>query len=108
VTDAYFLFAYPFLLDVPGYKVQAAPLPDSERDANLKMLQFISAETVARRMESQPGIWMHASGVTFRVHGESAAASRVNGRRRSILLDIAADCIPFLEAIKRSASWTPA
>src|SRR5690348_4585787 len=46
VTDAYFLFAYPFLLDVPGYKVRAAPLPDSERDANLKMLQFISEQTV--------------------------------------------------------------
>ena len=60
VTDAYFLFAYPFLLDLPGYKVRAAPLPDSERDANLKMLQFISAETVARGMEFQLGIWMHA------------------------------------------------
>src|SRR5690349_6749231 len=30
VTDAYFLFAYPFLLDVPGYKVRAAHLSDAE------------------------------------------------------------------------------
>src|SRR6516225_9186097 len=28
VTDAYFLFAYPFFLDVPGYKVRAVSLPD--------------------------------------------------------------------------------
>ena len=27
VTDAYFLFAYPFLLDVPGYRVRVPQLP---------------------------------------------------------------------------------
>jgi len=35
VTDAYFLFTYPFLLDVPGYKVRVPQLPDQERDRNL-------------------------------------------------------------------------
>ena len=60
VTDAYFLFAYPFLLDVPGYKVRVPQLPAAERDSNLAMLQFISSETVARGMEFQLGIWMHA------------------------------------------------
>ena len=59
VTDAYFLFAYPFLLDVPGYSVRAKPLPDSERDSNLQMLKFISEQTVARGMEFQLGLWMH-------------------------------------------------
>ncbi len=59
VTDAYFLFAYPFLLDVPGYKVHVPQLPDSERDRNLEMLQFISQQTVARGIEFQLGIWMH-------------------------------------------------
>ena len=29
VTDAYFLFPYPFLLSVPGYNVRAAGLPDA-------------------------------------------------------------------------------
>ena len=48
VTDAYFLFAYPFLLSVPGYNVRAANLPDAERDRNLEMLKFISEQTVAR------------------------------------------------------------
>ncbi len=59
VTDAYFLFSYPFLIDVPGYKVRAPQLPDKERDANLEMLKFISEQTVARGMEFQLGLWMH-------------------------------------------------
>jgi len=59
VTDAYFLFAYPFLLDVPGYHVRAANLPDAERDRNLAMLKFISDETAARGLHFQLGVWMH-------------------------------------------------
>jgi hypothetical protein len=59
VTDAYFLFAYPFLLKVPGYGVRATPLPDAERDSNLQMLRFISEQTVASGMEFQLGLWMH-------------------------------------------------
>jgi hypothetical protein len=59
VTDAYFLFAYPFFLAVPGYNVRAANLPDAERDRNLEMLKFISEQTVARGIEFQLGIWMH-------------------------------------------------
>ncbi len=59
VTDAYFLFAYPFLLSVPGYDVRAAGLADAERDRNLEMLKFISGETAARGMQFQLGIWMH-------------------------------------------------
>ncbi|MGF7078782.1 hypothetical protein [Mucilaginibacter sp. UYCu711] len=59
VTDAYFLFAYPFLLSVPGYNVHVPQLPDAERDQNLKMLKFISEQTVARGMEFCLGIWMH-------------------------------------------------
>ncbi len=59
VTDAYFLFAYPFLLSVPGYDVRVPHLPDAERDRNLEMLRFISEQTVARGMDFQLGIWMH-------------------------------------------------
>src|SRR5258708_12764025 len=59
VTDAYFLFSYPFLLAVPGYNVRVPQLPDAERDQNLKMLQFISEQTVARGMQFQLGLWMH-------------------------------------------------
>lgn len=60
VTDAYFVFSYPFLLSVPGYQVRVPQLPDAERDRNLDMLRFISEQTVARGMEFQLGIWMHA------------------------------------------------
>ncbi|HWB97386.1 MAG TPA: hypothetical protein VG672_11800, partial [Bryobacteraceae bacterium] len=59
VTDAYFLFAYPFLLAVPGYQVKAAPLADAERERNLAMLRSISEQTSARGMEFQLGLWMH-------------------------------------------------
>lgn len=59
VTDAYFLFAYPFLLSVPGYNVRVPQLPIAERDRNLEMLRFISEQTVARGMRFQLGIWMH-------------------------------------------------
>ncbi|MFB3776965.1 MAG: hypothetical protein ACE141_05115 [Bryobacteraceae bacterium] len=59
VTDGYFLFAYPFLLSVPGYNVRVPQLPDAERDRNLEMLKFISEQTVARGLQFQLGIWMH-------------------------------------------------
>jgi hypothetical protein len=59
VTDGYFLFAYPFLLSVPGYNVRVPELPDAERDQNLDMLRFISEQTVARGIQFQLGLWMH-------------------------------------------------
>ncbi len=59
VTDAYFLFAYPFLLPVAGYNVRAANLPDAERDRNLETLRFISEQTVSHGLQFQLGLWMH-------------------------------------------------
>lgn len=59
VTDSYFIFAYPFLLAVPGYNVRAVNLPDSERDHNLEMLQYISQQAVAHGIDFQLGIWTH-------------------------------------------------
>jgi hypothetical protein len=59
VTDAYFLFAYPFLLSVPGYDVRVPQLPDAERDRNLEMLRFVARQTVTRGLDFQLGLWMH-------------------------------------------------
>jgi hypothetical protein len=59
VVDAYLLFAYPFLLSVPGYKVRALNLPDAERDHNLEMLRFISHEAAAHGLDFQLGLWTH-------------------------------------------------
>jgi hypothetical protein len=59
VKDAYFLFAYPFLVSPPGYSVRAAKLPDDERDRNLETLQFISSQAVAHGIDFQLGIWTH-------------------------------------------------
>jgi hypothetical protein len=59
VTDSYLLFAYPFLLSVPGYNVRAVNLPDEERDRNLETLRYISAQCVAHGIDFQLGIWTH-------------------------------------------------
>ncbi len=59
VTDAYFLFAYPFFLSIPGYQVRAVNLPDAERGRNLETLRFISDQAAAHGLEFQLGIWMH-------------------------------------------------
>jgi hypothetical protein len=59
VTDAYFVFSYPFLLAVPGYDVRVPQLPDAERDRNLEMLRFIARETTTRGLQFQLGLWMH-------------------------------------------------
>jgi hypothetical protein len=60
VRDAYFYFAYPFLLDVPGYSVRVAGLSDSERDKNLESLRFIGEEATAVGLHFQLALWTHA------------------------------------------------
>ena len=75
VTDSYFYFAYPFLLDVPGFKVRAAGLSEAERDNNLETLRFISEETAARGLQFQLGLWTHqyefedSPHVNYRIEG---------------------------------------
>ncbi|HUO97182.1 MAG TPA: hypothetical protein VMU01_00855 [Rhizomicrobium sp.] len=59
VADPYLLFAYPFLLDVPGYDVKVTNLPDAERDRNLAALRFIGEQTAAHGLDFQLGLWMH-------------------------------------------------
>ncbi len=74
VTDDYLHFPYPYLVDVPGYSVQVlqlrspegaalpspVPISAAERARNFEMLQFIAAETAARGLHFQLGIWTHA------------------------------------------------
>jgi hypothetical protein len=60
ITDAYLHFAYPFLLDVPGYDVRATNVTAAERDANLERLRFISDAAAARGLHFQLGLWTHA------------------------------------------------
>jgi hypothetical protein len=74
VTSDYLHFPYPYLVDVPGYdvrvvqlaapdgKVLAAPVPLSaaERERNLEALRFVAAQTAARGLHFQLGIWTHA------------------------------------------------
>lgn len=60
IQDAYFYFAYPFFLKVPGYSVKVVGLPEEEREKNLAMLRFISDEASARGLHFQLGLWTHA------------------------------------------------
>ena len=75
VTDDYFHLPYPYLIDVPGYpdvrvmQLAAADgsrlatpveISKAERDKNFEMLRYIAAETAARGLHFQLGIWTHA------------------------------------------------
>jgi hypothetical protein len=72
VTGDYLHFPYPYLVEVPGYNVRVVrltneageqnlpPFSAEEREKNLQALQFIAAETKARGLEFQLGIWTHA------------------------------------------------
>lgn len=75
ITDDYFHFAYPFLVDVPGYNVRVVPLSAQERDRNLETLRFISDETAARGLQFHLGLWTHA----YEWHDSPHAAHRVEG-----------------------------
>jgi hypothetical protein len=59
VTDAYFVFAYPFFVSPLGYQVRAVNLPDAERDRNLEMLKYISEQAAAFNLDFQLGLWTH-------------------------------------------------
>lgn len=60
IRDAYFYFAYPFFLEVPGYSVKVVGLSEEEREANLAMLRFISDSASDRGLHFQLGLWTHA------------------------------------------------
>lgn len=60
IRDAYFYFAYPFLLSVPGYDVRVPGLPEAERQKNLDMLKFVSDAAAARGLHFQLGLWTHS------------------------------------------------
>jgi hypothetical protein len=71
VTGDYLHFPYPYLLDVPGYHVTITPpLAAGERQKNLDTLKFIAAETGARGLDFQLGIWTHAWAWTDSPHSD--------------------------------------
>lgn len=60
IRDAYFYFAYPFFLSVPGYEVRVPGLPKAAREENLHMLRFVSEKAAARGLHFQLGLWTHS------------------------------------------------
>ncbi len=89
VTSDYLHFPYPYLVDVPGYDVRVmqlaaadgtvlpVPVPFSgrERQMNLAALKFIAAQTAARGLHFQLGIWTHA----YQWTDSSKAYHRIEG-----------------------------
>ncbi|HET7771578.1 MAG TPA: hypothetical protein VFN74_22590, partial [Chloroflexota bacterium] len=59
VRDSYLYFAYPFLIDVPGFSIHATHLPAAERDSNLDTLRWISDACAQRGLDFQLGLWTH-------------------------------------------------
>jgi len=57
LSDVYLHFAYPFLVDLPGYPIHVEGLPEIERQQNLDALRFIGREAARRGLEFQLGLW---------------------------------------------------
>ena len=57
ITDVYFYFPYPFLLDLDGYGVRVKELSAEEREANLETLKFIGREAARRGLDFQLALW---------------------------------------------------
>ncbi len=57
ITDSYFHFPFPFIIDVPGYAVRAEGISVEERQKNLETLQFIGDEATAAGLDFYIGIW---------------------------------------------------
>ena len=95
VADSYLLFAYPFLVAVPGFDVRVTNLPDAERERNLATLRFVSDAAAARGLEFQLGIWMHG----YRLADSPRARYVVEGLTPATH---AAYCGAALEAVLRA------
>ncbi|RVU39559.1 hypothetical protein EOI86_10130 [Hwanghaeella grinnelliae] len=57
ISDVYFHFAYPFLVQVPGHNVEAEGLTAAEREKNLDTLRFIAAEARRRGLSFHLALW---------------------------------------------------
>jgi hypothetical protein len=60
VADSYFLFAYPFFLEVPGYSVEVSGISADERGENLASLKLASREAARRGIAFHLGLWTHS------------------------------------------------
>jgi hypothetical protein len=57
ITDVYFYFPYPYLLQLDGFDIDVKELSEEERNSNLEMLKFIGREAKRRGLEFQLALW---------------------------------------------------
>jgi hypothetical protein len=57
ISDVYFYFPYPYLLEMPGYGIAVREISPEERDQNLETLKFIARETARRGIDFHLGLW---------------------------------------------------
>lgn len=61
VRDNYLCFAYPFLVEVPGWdQVRVEGVGEDDRRRNLEALRYASDEAARRGIHFQLGLWNHA------------------------------------------------
>lgn len=57
ITEAYFYFPYPFLMDVPGHSVNVAGISAEEKARNIEIVRFVGREAARRGLEFQLALW---------------------------------------------------
>jgi hypothetical protein len=57
ISDVYFYFPYPFLLEMPNYPVAVKELSTNEINFNLETLKFIAKETTRRGIDFHLALW---------------------------------------------------
>ena len=94
VVDNYFCFAYPFLIDVPGYDISIANVDAGERAANLAALRYIGEQCERRGIDFQLGLWNHSLHVDL---GEAGTVRyRIAGLAESGVAEYVSEALPLL------------
>ena len=92
LSDVYLHFAYPFLVDLPGYDIRVDGLPEVERQQNLEAFQFIGREAARRGLDFQLGLWNEG----YDFHNQAHLSHQVLGVTGDNLRSYCRDSVAFL------------
>jgi len=85
ITDSYFYFVYPFLVDVPGYRIRVHGVSAEERERNLEMLRFASSEAVARSHGADRRTFLRGAGLAAAAGARCPARAGQCARRDRVI-----------------------